>query len=96
MTKHSLLEMKKRNYGRILLIASIAGKEVRPAPPHTLTPTHYPLTHTLPPHTLPPTHYPLTLPPHTHTTPHTLPPTHYPHTHYPPHTLPPTHQPLSG
>ncbi len=45
MTKHSLLEMKKRNYGRILLIASIAGKEVRPAP------------HTLPPHTLtPPPH----------------------------------------
>ena len=29
MTKFSLLEMKKRNYGRILLIASIAGKEVR-------------------------------------------------------------------
>ena len=28
MTKHSLLEMKKRNYGRILLIASVAGKEV--------------------------------------------------------------------
>ena len=28
MTKYSLLEMKKRNYGRILLIASIAGKEV--------------------------------------------------------------------
>ena len=28
MTKHSLIEMKKRNYGRILLIASIAGKEV--------------------------------------------------------------------
>ncbi|XP_064391596.1 2-dehydro-3-deoxy-L-rhamnonate dehydrogenase (NAD(+))-like isoform X2 [Halichondria panicea] len=27
MTKHSLVEMKKRNYGRILLIASIAGKE---------------------------------------------------------------------
>ena len=30
MTKHSLLEMKKRNYGRILLIASMAGKEVQP------------------------------------------------------------------
>ena len=29
MAKYSLLEMKKRNYGRILLIASIAGKEVR-------------------------------------------------------------------
>ena len=28
MTKYSLLEMKKRNYGRILLVASIAGKEV--------------------------------------------------------------------
>ncbi len=28
MTKYSLLEMKKNNYGRILLIASIAGKEV--------------------------------------------------------------------
>ncbi len=41
MTKHSLVEMKKRNYGRILLIASIAGKEVRP---HTHT-----TAHTLPP-----------------------------------------------
>lgn len=30
MTKYSLLEMKKRNYGRILLIASMAGKEVHP------------------------------------------------------------------
>jgi len=30
MTKQSLLEMKKRNYGRILLIASMAGKEVQP------------------------------------------------------------------
>lgn len=28
MMKHSLVEMKKHNYGRILLIASIAGKEV--------------------------------------------------------------------
>ncbi len=28
MTKYSLLEMKKRGYGRILLVASIAGKEV--------------------------------------------------------------------
>ena len=28
MTKYALLEMKKRNYGRILLVASIAGKEV--------------------------------------------------------------------
>lgn len=28
MTKYSLLEMKKRDYGRILLVASIAGKEV--------------------------------------------------------------------
>ena len=28
MTKYSLLEMKKRNYGRILLVASLAGKEV--------------------------------------------------------------------
>ena len=28
MTKYSLVEMKKHNYGRILLIASIAGKEV--------------------------------------------------------------------
>ena len=28
MTKYSLGEMKKRNYGRILLVASIAGKEV--------------------------------------------------------------------
>ncbi len=28
MTKHCLVEMKKRNYGRVLLIASIAGKEV--------------------------------------------------------------------
>jgi len=28
MTKYALLEMKKNNYGRILLIASIAGKEV--------------------------------------------------------------------
>ena len=27
MTKHALLAMEKRNYGRILLIASIAGKE---------------------------------------------------------------------
>ena len=27
MTKYALLEMKKRNYGRILLIASISGKE---------------------------------------------------------------------
>ena len=29
MTKFSLPLMKKRNYGRILLIASIAGKEVQ-------------------------------------------------------------------
>lgn len=29
MTKYSVQEMKKTNYGRILLIASIAGKEVR-------------------------------------------------------------------
>ena len=29
MTKYSLPEMKKNNYGRILLIASIAGKEVK-------------------------------------------------------------------
>lgn len=28
ITKHSLKLMKARNYGRILLIASIAGKEV--------------------------------------------------------------------
>lgn len=28
MTKYSLEEMKKRDYGRILLVASIAGKEV--------------------------------------------------------------------
>ena len=28
MMKYSLVEMKKHNYGRILLIASIAGKEV--------------------------------------------------------------------
>ena len=28
MTKYSLIEMNKRNYGRILLVASIAGKEV--------------------------------------------------------------------
>ena len=28
MTKYSLIEMKKRNYGRILLVASMAGKEV--------------------------------------------------------------------
>ena len=28
MTKYSIIEMKKQNYGRILLIASIAGKEV--------------------------------------------------------------------
>ena len=28
ITKHSLKLMKKNNYGRILLIASIAGKEV--------------------------------------------------------------------
>ena len=28
MTKYALKEMKKRNYGRILLFASIAGKEV--------------------------------------------------------------------
>jgi len=28
MMKYSLVEMKKLNYGRILLIASIAGKEV--------------------------------------------------------------------
>ena len=27
MTKYSLIEMTKKNYGRILLIASIAGKE---------------------------------------------------------------------
>lgn len=27
MTKYSLTEMTKNNYGRILLIASIAGKE---------------------------------------------------------------------
>lgn len=27
MTKYSIIEMKKQNYGRILLIASIAGKE---------------------------------------------------------------------
>ncbi len=27
MTKYALVEMKKRNYGRILLVASIAGKE---------------------------------------------------------------------
>lgn len=30
MTKYSLLAMKKNNYGRILLIASIAGKEGNP------------------------------------------------------------------
>ena len=29
MMKYSLIEMKKHNYGRILLIASISGKEVR-------------------------------------------------------------------
>lgn len=29
MTRESLRLMKERNYGRILLIASIAGKEVR-------------------------------------------------------------------
>lgn len=29
MTKYSLEEMLKRDYGRILLIASIAGKEAR-------------------------------------------------------------------
>ena len=28
MVKYSLKEMKKKNYGRILLFASIAGKEV--------------------------------------------------------------------
>lgn len=28
MTKYSIIEMKKNNYGRILLIASVAGKEV--------------------------------------------------------------------
>ena len=27
MTNYSLVEMQKRDYGRILLIASIAGKE---------------------------------------------------------------------
>jgi 3-oxoacyl-[acyl-carrier protein] reductase len=30
MTKYALIAMKKRNYGRILLIASIAGKEGNP------------------------------------------------------------------
>ena len=30
MTKHSLIEMEKRDYGRVLLIASIAGKEGNP------------------------------------------------------------------
>ena len=29
MTNYSLEEMQKRDYGRILLIASIAGKEAR-------------------------------------------------------------------
>ncbi len=28
MMKYSLVEMKKTNYGRILLVASISGKEV--------------------------------------------------------------------
>ena len=46
MTKYSLKEMKKNDYGRILLIASIAGKEVSTH----YTDTHY--THTLHGHTL--------------------------------------------
>lgn len=40
MTKYSLKEMKKNDYGRILLIASIAGKEVSVIHVHTLTLTH--------------------------------------------------------
>ena len=45
MTKYSLKEMKKNDYGRILLIASIAGKEVSVIHMHTLTHVHTP-THT--------------------------------------------------
>ncbi len=106
MIKHSLLEIKKRNYGRILLITSIAGKEVRPAP-HTLPTTHYPLVRVCSVRSLcrcvlvrvmlghVPTVQasPHTLPPHTLSLTHTT-----PHTHYPSHTLPPpthTHYPLA-
>ena len=48
VTKYSLLEMKKNNYGRILLVASIAGKEVRSgglSHMHTHTHTHNTHTH---------------------------------------------------
>lgn len=38
MTKYSIIEMKKNNYGRILLIASVAGKEVCLSEPTTHVP----------------------------------------------------------